>query len=56
MTRRFSTDTHCVNNHEYTEANTRIRPDGFRCCRTCHRDGVRRHKARQKARKEMVTA
>jgi hypothetical protein len=32
------TKTHCVNNHEFTEANTRYRPAGGRACRQCERD------------------
>lgn len=31
--------THCVNGHEFTEANTYRRPDkGARCCRRCKAD------------------
>lgn len=29
--------THCVNGHPYTPENTRVRPDGARVCRACHR-------------------
>ena len=34
---RNSHKTECVNGHSLNEANTRIRPDGSRCCRTCDR-------------------
>jgi hypothetical protein len=27
--------THCLNGHEFSAANTRIRPDGHRSCRAC---------------------
>jgi len=30
--------THCNNGHEYTSANTIVRPDGTRNCRICKRD------------------
>lgn len=29
------TQTHCLNNHEFTTENTYIKPDGTRRCRTC---------------------
>ena len=45
---RSARKTHCSNGHEYTEANTYIRPDasrgGTRDCRTCIRDRVRKYK------------
>jgi hypothetical protein len=34
--------THCPKGHEYTPANTRLRCDGARSCRTCNNDIVRR--------------
>ena len=37
--------THCDNDHEFTEANTYIRPNGFRDCRACMRDRRRKHQA-----------
>ena len=33
--------THCVNGHEYTEANTRIKAGKWRACRECGRQEVR---------------
>lgn len=30
--------THCVNGHEFTEANTYVKPNGCRQCRRCHHD------------------
>ena len=41
----YAEATHCVNGHEFTEANTYRRPDnGSRCCRRCKadREAVRR--------------
>jgi hypothetical protein len=43
--------THCPFGHEFTKANTYIRPNGSRMCRTCHR---RREKIRQSKREEAV--
>jgi hypothetical protein len=34
--------THCPQNHAYDEANTHIRPNGKRRCRTCAREQERR--------------
>ena len=36
--------THCVAGHEFTAANTRIRPTGARLCRTCERNRTRRYR------------
>ena len=33
--------TQCAKGHEYTEENTRIKPDGSRGCKTCHKRGTR---------------
>ena len=38
--------THCVNGHEYTEANTYSRPSGWRMCRACHRERERKRTIR----------
>lgn len=38
--------THCVNNHEFTEENTRITRRGARSCRTCHREQERNRRHR----------
>src|SRR5690625_367588 len=35
--------THCAQGHEYTDANTYVRPDGARACRTCNRNRVREY-------------
>lgn len=37
--------THCPRNHPYDEANTWISPAGYRACRTCNRDKLRRRRA-----------
>ena len=34
--------THCAKGHEYTEANTRITPQGYRKCRACAAETSRR--------------
>lgn len=33
--------THCVHGHEFTTDNTRIKGNGSRACRQCHRDRTR---------------
>ena len=38
----------CQNGHPRTEENTRHRPDGYRECRVCHREGVRRYRQAHK--------
>lgn len=38
--------THCVNGHEYTEANTYLTTDGWRNCRACHRTKERERQRR----------
>lgn len=47
--------THCVNDHEFTDANTLItvKPDGSarRSCRTCLRAAQQRYRERRKARR-----
>jgi hypothetical protein len=44
--RRLAT-THCVNGHEFTPENTLLREEGWRNCRECNRDSVRRYQARK---------
>lgn len=39
--------THCAHGHEYTEANTLWREEGWRQCRACNRAAVRRYQARR---------
>lgn len=34
--------THCKRGHEFTDANTRITPEGWRACRQCHNEKMRR--------------
>lgn len=41
--------THCPQGHEYTPENTRIARNGYRVCRACHREEVRRRKAAVRA-------
>lgn len=49
--------TECLRGHPFDEANTRIRPDGTRKCRTCSNAEGRQRKERAKnARKQEVTA
>jgi hypothetical protein len=43
---RNGAKTHCPQGHPYSPENTRVRPDGYRICRTCHREGERRRKQR----------
>lgn len=38
--------THCVNGHEFDEANTYRKPNGTRGCRACKRDAQARYKQR----------
>jgi hypothetical protein len=40
--------THCSHGHEYTEANTYIRPGGHRECRTCHCNQSKEYYQRRK--------
>lgn len=35
---------HCVNGHEYTPENTRLRSNGNRVCRTCDKERIRRRR------------
>jgi hypothetical protein len=41
--------SHCKHGHPWDEANTWIRKEGTRECRTCRRVALRRHAARRKA-------
>ena len=50
---RGQSATHCANGHEFTEANTYWRPNGFRSrdCKTCIRErGQKRDRKRKEAR------
>jgi hypothetical protein len=38
----------CGQGHEYTEANTYVRPNGQRCCRACWREATARYQQRKK--------
>jgi hypothetical protein len=42
--------THCLRGHEYTTANTRIKRNGTRSCKACHREDERARRARLKTR------
>ena len=43
-----ATATHCVNDHEFTPANTTIRANGTRTCKRCNADRARRaYRSRQ---------
>lgn len=50
---RSAFKTHCVNGHEFTPENTRIKPpgrrQGVRDCRKCNSAAVARYKAKRKA-------
>lgn len=39
--------THCPKGHEYTTDNTYVDLRGWRICRTCHREKLRRRRARK---------
>jgi hypothetical protein len=39
--------THCVNGHEFTEANTYVRPTGGRMCRACGLAATKRYAVRK---------
>jgi hypothetical protein len=41
--------THCPQGHPYDEANTFVKRDGSRSCRTCHRESQRQRYHRKKA-------
>lgn len=43
-TAQLARRTHCTNGHEYTPANTYLRPDGGRRCVTCKQDWNRRQR------------
>ena len=43
--------THCKSGHEFTESNTRIKPNGSRSCRTCDREAASRSNAMKRERK-----
>lgn len=47
---RMKSITHCPSGHPYSSDNTYIRPNGWRTCRTCHREQERERRA--KIRKE----
>jgi len=50
MRRRYADYDACVNGHDYSPANTYIRPNGRRDCRTCIRDRANRYQARKAGR------
>ena len=39
--------THCVNRHEFTEANTYFRPNGKRECRICKLESLRKFRRKK---------
>jgi hypothetical protein len=41
--------THCRKGHEFTDENTRIKPNGWRVCRQCHRNNNKRSREKKKA-------
>jgi hypothetical protein len=45
---RNARKTHCDHGHEFTPDNTRIRTDGRRRCRTCHRADSQRYRDSQR--------
>ena len=47
---RNGTHTHCVHGHELTPENLKIRPDGRRLCRACHRATQMRYRERRRHR------
>lgn len=48
VTRYWSSRTHCVNGHEFDEANTYVNDKGHRTCRRCRADGMKRSNQRKK--------
>jgi hypothetical protein len=44
--------THCANGHEYTPENTYRKDGGWRECRQCRRDYMRRYMRTYSARKQ----
>jgi hypothetical protein len=46
--------THCVAGHPYDEANTYVRPDGGRHCKTCHRENERKNRPQRRNRQSMA--
>lgn len=40
--------THCRNGHAWTAENTKITPQGWKRCRTCHREKMRRYTAEKR--------
>jgi hypothetical protein len=40
--------THCPQGHLYDEENTAFNPSGWRYCKTCNRERVRRYNARKR--------
>lgn len=45
-THRNARKTRCPSGHDYSDENTRIKPDGSRICRRCHRDAERQRRQR----------
>lgn len=41
--------THCIRGHEFSPENTRVRSNGSRACKTCHRVADREKKRRLRA-------
>ena len=43
--------TECINGHEFSQKNTRIRKDGSRICKECERERLRKFRENQKLKK-----
>lgn len=49
LNNRFFKTSHCINGHEFTPENTRIRSNGSRNCRTCQREHKQQYQKNHKA-------
>jgi len=48
LTAARAVQTHCIHGHEFTLENTRVKPNGCRECKTCHRNQSREYGRRKR--------